>query len=209
MNFSELMLSPPLQQALSDHGYETPTPVQTLVLEQRCQGRDLLVSARTGSGKTIAFGLAFGESLLGVDGTLPPAASPLALVIAPTRELALQVQRELQWLYAPALGQIRACVGGMDVRREARLLSDGAHVVVGTPGRLCDHLARGRLDLSGLTTVVLDEADEMLDMGFREELETLLNGNDSASMIDVVSGATLVDTYGYLQGILAAAKAAQ
>lgn len=190
MNFSELMLSPPLQQALSDHGYETPTPVQTLVLEQRCQGRDLLVSARTGSGKTIAFGLAFGESLLGVDGTLPPAASPLALVIAPTRELALQVQRELQWLYAPALGQIRACVGGMDVRREARLLSDGAHVVVGTPGRLCDHLARGRLDLSGLTTVVLDEADEMLDMGFREELETLL-GAAPASRRTLLFSATL------------------
>ncbi len=190
MNFSELTLAPPLQQALRDHGYETPTPVQTLVLEERCQGRDLLVSARTGSGKTIAFGLAFGESLLGSDGTLPPAALPLALVIAPTRELALQVQRELQWLYAPALGQIRACVGGMDVRREARLLADGAHVVVGTPGRLCDHLARGRLDLSCLTTVVLDEADEMLDMGFREELETLL-GAAPASRRTLLFSATL------------------
>lgn len=174
MNFSELALPAPLQRALSDHRYETPTPVQRLVLEPRCQGRDLLVSARTGSGKTVAFGLAFGASLLGEAGTLRRAAAPQALVIAPTRELALQVQRELQWLYAPALAQIRSCVGGMDVRREARLLAEGAHVVVGTPGRLCDHLARGRLDLSTLTTVVLDEADEMLDMGFREELETLL-----------------------------------
>ena len=174
MNFSELSLPPPLQRALLDHHYESPTPVQTLVLEPRCRGRDLLVSARTGSGKTVAFGLAFGESLLGRDGTLPRASAPLALVIAPTRELALQVQRELQWLYAPALAQVRSCVGGMDVRREAKLLAEGAHVVVGTPGRLCDHLARGRIDLSRLTTVVLDEADEMLDMGFREELETLL-----------------------------------
>lgn len=190
MNFSELPLSPPLQKALHDHHYETPTPVQALVLEPRCQGRDLLVSARTGSGKTIAFGLAFGESLLGSDGTLSHAASPLSLVIAPTRELALQVQRELQWLYAPALAQIRSCVGGMDVRREARLLSEGAHVVVGTPGRLCDHLARGRLDLSRLTTVVLDEADEMLDMGFREDIETLL-GAAPADRRTLLFSATL------------------
>ncbi|MDR0966237.1 MAG: DEAD/DEAH box helicase [Myxococcales bacterium] len=179
MNFSELSLHPPLRQALSDHNYETATPVQTLVLEPRCQDRDLLVSARTGSGKTVAFGLAFGASLLGDTGTLPRAHTPLALVIAPTRELALQVQGELQWLYAPALAQIRSCVGGMDVRREAKLLAEGAHVVVGTPGRLCDHLARGRLDLSQLRVVVLDEADEMLDMGFREELETLLNAAPS------------------------------
>ncbi len=174
MTFTELPIPSSLQKALAGHGYETPTPVQTLVMEERCRGRDLLVSARTGSGKTIAFGLAFGESVIAEDGSLPPPGAPLALVIAPTRELALQVQKELAWLYAPTLAHVRSCVGGMDVRREAFQLAEGAHVVVGTPGRLCDHLARGRLDLTRIRTVVLDEADEMLDMGFREELETLL-----------------------------------
>ena len=174
MTFSELAIPAPLLKALTDHGYQEPTPVQTLVSEERCRGRDLLVSARTGSGKTIAFGLSFGESVINPDGSLPSSDRPLALVIAPTRELALQVQHELSWLYGPTLAHVRSCVGGMDVRREAFQLSSGAHVVVGTPGRLCDHLSRGRLDLSGIRTVVLDEADEMLDMGFREELETLL-----------------------------------
>ena len=174
MTFTELPIPASLQKALADHSYGTPTPVQTLVMEERCKGRDLLVSARTGSGKTIAFGLAFGESIIAEDGSIPPPGAPLALVIAPTRELALQVQKELAWLYAPTLAHVRSCVGGMDVRREAFQLAEGAHVVVGTPGRLCDHLARGRLDLSRIRTMVLDEADEMLDMGFREELETLL-----------------------------------
>ena len=89
-------------------------------------------------------------------------------------ELAVQVERELAWLYAHAGGRVVSCVGGMDPRREARALAEGAHVVVGTPGRLRDHLDRGKLDLSALAAVVLDEADEMLDMGFREELEAIL-----------------------------------
>ncbi len=91
-------------------------------------------------------------------------ALPIALAIAPTRELALQVQAELAWLYAGA--RIASCVGGMDIRREARALAAGCHIVVGTPGRLGDHLRRGNLDLSALQVVVLDEADEMLDLGF-------------------------------------------
>ncbi|MBI5067107.1 MAG: DEAD/DEAH box helicase [Deltaproteobacteria bacterium] len=139
------------------------------------RGRDLLVSSRTGSGKTVAFGLVLGDTLLADEPALPPAAAPLALVIAPTRELALQVQRELSWLYGRAGGRVASCVGGMDPRREARTLADGAHLVVGTPGRLCDHLARKQLDLSALRALVLDEADEMLDMGFREELTTILD----------------------------------
>jgi ATP-dependent RNA helicase DeaD len=106
---------------------------------------------------------------------MPYTTSPLALVIAPTRELALQVSRELTWLYAPTQARIATCVGGMDASRERRALSHGAHIVVGTPGRLRDHLERGALDLSALRSVVLDEADEMLDMGFREDLEELLD----------------------------------
>ncbi len=109
------------------------------------------------------------------DYRLPPATSPLALIIAPTRELALQVQRELQWLYEAAGAAIVACVGGMDPRAERRLLERGAHVVVGTPGRLVDHLSRKALDLATLEAVILDEADEMLDLGFREDLELILD----------------------------------
>ena len=101
-------------------------------------------------------------------------AAPLALIVAPTRELALQVHRELAWLYQYADARVVSCVGGMDPRREQRELAAGAHIVVGTPGRLCDHLRRGRLDVSELKAIVLDEADEMLDLGFREDMEFIL-----------------------------------
>ena len=162
---------PLLDAALAARGYLEPTAVQSAVLTPDAQGRDLLVSARTGSGKTVAFGLAAASTLL-PEGRLPPHGIPMALAIAPTRELALQVQAELAWLYAGA--RIVSCVGGMDIRREQRLLYGGCHIVVGTPGRLGDHLRRGNLDLSGLKVVVLDEADEMLDLGFQEELEFIL-----------------------------------
>ena len=164
-----------LSEALAARGYAAPTPVQAAVLEPEAIGRDLLVSAQTGSGKTVAFGLAMADALL-EDGRLPPPRTPMALIIAPTRELALQVSRELQWLYQAAGGRIATCVGGMDASKERRSLSHGAHIVVGTPGRLRDHLERGALDLSALKVAVLDEADEMLDMGFREDLEQILDG---------------------------------
>ena len=173
MSFSDL--PPLLAEALAQHGYANPTPVQAEVLEARAQGRDLIVSAQTGSGKTVAFGLAMAGDLLGESGFLEPSDTPLALVIAPTRELALQVSRELGWLYGKAGARIATCVGGMDASRERRNLARGAHIVVGTPGRLRDHLERGALDLSDLRAIVLDEADEMLDMGFREDLEEILD----------------------------------
>ena len=168
-------LPPLLSEALAARGYETPTPVQAAVLDAEAEGRDLIVSAQTGSGKTVAFGLAVAPQLLDESGALPYALKPQALVIAPTRELALQVSRELVWLYARAGARIATCVGGMDPSKERRNLSHGAHIVVGTPGRLRDHLERGALDLSQLKAVVLDEADEMLDMGFREDLEEILD----------------------------------
>jgi len=168
-------LPPILSDALVGRGYSTPTPVQAAVLETDARGRDLVVSAQTGSGKTVAFGLAMADELLASDGELPFALKPLALVIAPTRELALQVSRELIWLYDKAGGRVATCVGGMDASKERRALNHGAHIVVGTPGRLRDHLERGALDLSALKVAVLDEADEMLDMGFREDLEEILD----------------------------------
>lgn len=165
---------PALDRALSERGYAEPTPVQSAVLDAE-QGRDLLVSAQTGSGKTVAFGLALAPTLLGEAEKFAEFGAPVALVIAPTRELALQVSNELQWLYAQTGARIVSCVGGMDPKVERRALERGCHIVVGTPGRLRDHLERGSLDLTTLQAVVLDEADEMLDMGFHEDLTFILN----------------------------------
>ncbi|MDD7912046.1 DEAD/DEAH box helicase [Pseudovibrio exalbescens] len=167
-------VAPTLSTALEKRGYTKLTPVQSAVLEADANGQDLLVSAQTGSGKTVAFGLAIAPEVLGDEEKLPRSAEPIALVVAPTRELALQVNNELQWLYGDAGAQFATCVGGMDMRKERRSLTQGAHIVVGTPGRLRDHIERGYLDMSALRTVVLDEADEMLDLGFREDLEFIL-----------------------------------
>jgi len=168
---------PALAKALEKRGYETLTPVQTAMMAPELEGRDVLVSAKTGSGKTVAFGMAMAGDLLEGENRFKPAQSPLALVIAPTRELALQVRKELEWLYGETGASIASCVGGMDIRAERRALSSGAHLVVGTPGRLVDHIKRGSLELSNLKAVVLDEADEMLDLGFREDLEFILEAS--------------------------------
>ncbi len=165
---------PSLARALAERDYNEATPVQEAVLADNAAGRDIVVSAQTGSGKTVAYGLAIGETLLGDAERLDHAGVPLALIVAPTRELALQVQRELDWLYRPAGARIVSCVGGMDPKAERRRLQAGVHIVVGTPGRLRDHIERGGLDVSHLRAVVLDEADEMLDLGFREDLEFIL-----------------------------------
>ena len=169
---------PALDRALSERGYAEPTPVQSAVLDaapnEDGSGRDLLVSAQTGSGKTVAFGLALAPTLLGEAEKFAEFGAPVALVIAPTRELALQVSNELQWLYAQTGARIVSCVGGMDPKVERQALNRGCHIVVGTPGRLRDHLERGSLDLTTLQAVVLDEADEMLDMGFHEDLTFIL-----------------------------------
>ena len=167
-------IAAPLAAALAAKGYEALTAVQEAVLADGVAGRDMLVSAQTGSGKTVAFGLAIAPEVLGGRDRLLYADTPIALVVAPTRELALQVQRELEWLYGPAGAQIASCVGGMDYRTEKRALDRGAHIVVGTPGRLRDHIERGSLNLSGLQAAILDEADEMLDLGFAEDLEFIL-----------------------------------
>ena len=173
MSFSHL--PPVIGEALTARGYEALTPVQKAVTEAESHGRDLIVSAQTGSGKTVAFGLALADQLLSDLGGSPLSETPLVLVVAPTRELALQVSRELGWLFAGASLRIATCVGGMDASKERRNLRGGPAIVVGTPGRLRDHIERGALDLSGLIVVVLDEADEMLDMGFREDLEEILD----------------------------------
>ncbi|MFB6421158.1 MULTISPECIES: DEAD/DEAH box helicase [Bradyrhizobium] len=192
-------LTPPLAKALAERNYDSPTPVQLAVLADEAADRDLLVSAQTGSGKTLAYGLAMAKDLLGETEQFAQAAAPLALIVAPTRELAMQVHRELAWLYGHAGGRVVSCVGGMDPRREQRELAAGAHIVVGTPGRLCDHLRRGRLDISELKAVVLDEADEMLNLGFREDMEFILETTPETRR-------TLMFSATFPRGIVALAK---
>jgi len=184
---------------LADRSYDSPTPVQIAVLADDAVDRDLLVSAQTGSGKTVAYGLAIAKDLLDGVERFGRAAAPLALIVAPTRELALQVHRELAWLYQYADGRVVSCVGGMDPRREQRELAAGAHIVVGTPGRLCDHLRRGHLDISELKAVVLDEADEMLNLGFREDMEFILKTTPDTRR-------TLLFSATFPRGIVALAK---
>lgn len=174
-----------LAQALEDRGYAELTPVQIAVLAPELTEADMLVSAQTGSGKTVAFGLAIAPTILGKADKFSYIPAPVALAIAPTRELALQVKRELEWLYGKAGATIASCVGGMDIRAERRTLERGAQIVVGTPGRLRDHIERGSLDLSMIKAVILDEADEMLDLGFRDELEFILGAapNDRRTLM--------------------------
>lgn len=166
---------PALAEALEKRGYAALTPVQQAVLAPELGQADALVSAQTGSGKTVAFGLAMAPTLLAGAERFAEAGAPLGLIVAPTRELALQVRRELEWLYELTGATVASCVGGMDMRSERRALERGASIVVGTPGRLRDHITRGALDISALKAVVLDEADEMLDLGFREDLEFILD----------------------------------
>ncbi len=182
-----------LSEALAERGYDALTPVQAAVTDPALKDADLLVSAQTGSGKTVGFGLAIGPTLLDEAGTLGPASAPLALIVAPTRELAFQVTRELGWLYARTGARLASCVGGMDMRDERRALERGAHIVVGTPGRLSDHIRRGSLDLGSIRVVVLDEADEMLDLGFREDLEFML-GEAPADRRTLMFSATVPPT---------------
>lgn len=163
-----------LNEALAERGYHTLTSVQQAVIAPELENKDLVVSAETGSGKTVGFGLAIAPKLLGENKAFDNPGSPLALIIAPTRELAMQVKQELTWLYERVGAKIVSCVGGMDMREERRSLSKGAHIVVATPGRLRDHIMRKSLLTKQINTVVLDEADEMLDLGFQDDLEFIL-----------------------------------
>jgi ATP-dependent RNA helicase DeaD len=169
-NFSDLGLRPELLEALSSLGYEEPTPIQAEAIPPLLEGRDLLGQAATGTGKTAAFALPLLNRLSADRGR-----SPSALVLTPTRELAVQVS-EATHKYGRRLGaRVLPVYGGQPIGRQLRELERGVDIVVATPGRALDHLQRGSLDVSNLTTVVLDEADEMLDMGFADELDAILD----------------------------------
>ena len=168
--FNELGLSQPIMQAIEEIGYEEATPIQTRTIPLLMEGKDLIGQSQTGTGKTAAFAIPAIEKLLGQ----PYSKNPRVLVLCPTRELAMQACEEIRKLTAYARG-IRpvAVYGGADIERQIRLLRAGAQIVVGTPGRVMDHMRRHTLLLQELQTVILDEADEMLSMGFREDIETI------------------------------------
>lgn len=169
-SFSDLDLAAPVQKAINEVGYEQPTPIQHQSIPPLLEGRDLLGQAQTGTGKTAAFALPL---LSRLDSKIK---APQVLVLTPTRELALQVSEAIQ-TYARHLKQFQVLpvYGGQNMGQQLRQLQRGVHVVVGTPGRIKDHLQRKTLKLDKLTTVVIDEADEMLKMGFIEEVEEILS----------------------------------
>ena len=167
-SFEDLGLSRELLKAVEDLGFEEPSPIQVLAIPALLAGRDALGQAQTGTGKTAAFGLPLLEKLTA-------GKHVQALVLCPTRELAIQVAEELNKLAARKRGvAILPIYGGQPIERQLRALDKGVQVVVGTPGRVMDHMKRGTLKLDSITAAVLDEADEMLDMGFREDIEAIL-----------------------------------
>ena len=169
--FEELSLSEPMLEALRQADYSTPTPVQAGVVPRALRGEDIIAQARTGTGKTAAFAIPILEQLR----LQRQAAGPEALVLVPTRELAVQVRDEIVKLSLGRRIHSVAVYGGKPVRDQIEKLRRGAHVVVGTPGRILDHIARGSLDLRGIWCAVLDEADRMLDIGFRPDIERILH----------------------------------
>jgi len=183
--FAELDLPPALLQAVTELGYETPSPIQARIIPHLLAGRDVLGQAQTGTGKTAAFALPL---LAKID---PKNNTTQVLVLAPTRELALQVAEAFGRYGAHLPGvRVMAIYGGQGYREQLQGLRRGAHVVVGTPGRVMDHMNRGSLDISGLSALVLDEADEMLRMGFIDDVEFILSESPATRQLALFS-ATL------------------
>jgi len=168
-SFDDLGLHPDVKLALDEMGYFTPTAVQTAVYKPVSEGKDLLVQSRTGTGKTTAFGLPTISKLI------PTHRAPQALILAPTRELALQVSRELTQLGKHRGILVEPIYGGAPIGKQIKALRDGVHIIVGTPGRVLDHIGRRTLDCSTVQTFILDECDEMLSMGFLEDIERVVS----------------------------------
>ncbi len=181
-SFAQLALPAPVQKALVEVGYETPSPIQARIIPHMLQGVDVLGQAQTGTGKTAAFALPV-LARLDLQKKLPQ-----VLVLAPTRELAIQVAEAFQKYARYLTGfHVLPIYGGSDYRGQLRQLQRGVHVVVGTPGRVMDHMRRGSLDLSGLQTLVLDEADEMLRMGFIDDVQWILEQTPQERQIALFS----------------------
>jgi ATP-dependent RNA helicase DeaD len=169
LSFEDLGLTPPLQKAVSEMGFEEPTPIQSLAIPAVRDGKDVIGQAHTGTGKTAAYGIPLLEKIE----ISKPAIQ--ALVLCPSRELAIQVSEELRRLAIHLTNlSVIPVYGGQPIERQFAALRKGVHVVIATPGRLLDHLQRGTIRLDNVKMVVLDEADEMLDMGFSEDVEAIL-----------------------------------
>jgi ATP-dependent RNA helicase DeaD len=180
--FSALALKPEVLKALSDVGYEAPSPIQAATIPPLLEGRDVLGQAQTGTGKTAAFALPILSRI-----EMRPG-KPQALVLAPTRELAIQVAEAFQRYAAHMPGfQVLPIYGGQSYGPQLQALRRGVHIVVGTPGRVIDHLDRGTLDLSELRFIVLDEADEMLRMGFIDDVEKVLQATPPQRQVALFS----------------------
>ncbi len=186
MGFDNLGIMPDIVRALEDMGFEEPSPIQAEAIPLLLEGRDLIGQAQTGTGKTAAFAIPALQRLR------PELQRPQALVLTPTRELALQVAEEIGKIGRHLRVRELAVYGGSPIDRQIRALRAGVSVVIGTPGRLMDHIERGTLKLDQIHTLVLDEADEMLDMGFIEDIETIM-GHLPADRQTVCFSATMPD----------------
>lgn len=169
-HFSELNLCPALRKNLEKNEFFTPTPVQAQAIPPLMEGRDVVATAQTGTGKTLAFAIPVIEALAAV----PRTKTPRVLILSPTRELAIQIDEAFRRLAHGMRIRTAVVVGGMSENKQLRDIQAGAEVVIATPGRLCDYLKRRLIDLSATATVVLDEADRMLDMGFLPDLRIIL-----------------------------------
>ena len=169
MNFNDLNISQDIKNAIDEIGFTKLTPIQKQAIPEALKGKDIIGQAQTGSGKTIAFSIPILEKIF------IPDRSPQAIILCPTRELCMQVASEIEKIGSQIKKfKVLAVYGGQPIGKQTRVLKKGVHVVVGTPGRVIDHIERENLDLIGIESVVLDEADEMLEMGFREDIETIL-----------------------------------
>ena len=175
LNFDQLSLSPEMMRAIADMGFSTASPIQAEAIPVLLEGSDLVGQAQTGTGKTAAFSIPLIER---IDTSRGPAQ---ALIMCPTRELAVQVADEIRKLlkYKPGISVV-AIFGGDPIVRQFRALNKKPQIIVGTPGRMLDHIRRGSIRLNKVHTVVLDEADEMLDLGFRDDIETILKTTPEA-----------------------------
>lgn len=195
-NFSELNLCSALQSNLAKNGFVTPTPVQAAAIPPALAGKDVVATAQTGTGKTLGFALPLMQSL--IEGLNQPGTGRIrAVVLSPTRELAIQINETFVKLAAHTQVKTAVVVGGMDEGRQLRSISNGAQIVIATPGRLCDFLERRLVDLRGIRAIVLDEADRMLDMGFLPSIKSILDAMPAEKQTLLFS-ATIEKTVAHL-----------
>ena len=186
IRFEDLELDAKIMRAITDMGFEAASPIQGQAIPLELQGLDIIGQAQTGTGKTAAFGIPL---LQKID---PKNKKPQAIILCPTRELAIQVSEEIRRLAKYMHGvKVLPIYGGQEIGRQIRSLKDGVQVIIGTPGRVMDHMRRKTVKMDQIHTVVLDEADEMLNMGFREDIETILEYIPEEGRQTVLFSATM------------------